>query len=397
MASDPSKTKRAPAHGGATAAIEPRGAGQSLELDELLALARQRSREGRTALFDTVRDLLFDTGQSLTDRERALMGDILRRLVFDVEVAVRRDLAERLARDPRAPRDLVRVIAEDDILVAYPILVESSVLEDTDLIEIIRNRTQSHQLAIAARRSISADVSEALVSTGSEDVVVALLNNQGAQISAKVMEYLVEQSRQVDRLQEPLVRRHDLPRELARNLYLWVSAALRHHLASQHGIDGEVLDETIESTAREQFGDRADDRDLTIAERITQDLHVAGKLNEIVLLQFLKQGEIPLFEAGLACLLDLRPKLVRRILFEPGPEALALACKAAGFKESTFKAVLRLARKATRRRDADVEVEVVKAAAIFRGLKSSYAKTVTRRWRRDPQYQYALNKLEAAD
>jgi hypothetical protein len=86
---------------------------------------------------------------------------------------------------------------------------------------------------------------------------------------------------------------------------------------------------------------------------------------------------------------------VRRILFEPTPEALAVACKAAGFQESTFKTVFRLARNATRKKNEDIEDEVVKAAAVFRSLRSSYAVAVTRRWRRDPQYQYALNKLEA--
>lgn len=345
-------------------------------------------------MFETVRDLLFDTGAALSDRERTLMGDILRRLVADVEAAVRRDLAHRLAQDPRAPRDLLVAVANDTIDIAYPILAESSVLADGDLIEIVRQRTQAHQLAIAARRAISEDVSQALVNTGDEDVVVALLNNAGAQISAATMEYLVDQSRRVDRFQEPLVRRHDLPRDLARSMYLWVSAALRHHLATAHGVDGEVIDETVAAVARDQFGDRSEE--LTIAERIVRDLHMARSLTEPVLLQFLKKGEVPLFEAGLACLLDLRPKLVRRILFEPGPEALAIACKAAGFQEATFKTIVRLARHATKRPDEDVEEAVRAAGAVYRQIKPSYAGTVARRWRQDPQYQYALNKLEAA-
>jgi len=365
-----------------------------LKLDTLLGMASQRSREGRAALFETVRDLLFDMGEALSDRERALMGDILRRLVADVDAAVRKDLAHRLAQDPRAPGDLVVAVANDEIDVAYPILVASAVLADSALIEIVRQRTQAHQLAIAGRRAISEDVSQALINTGDEDVVVALLNNAGAQISAATLEYLVDQSRHVDRFQEPLVRRHDLPRDLTRNMYLWVSAALRHHLSSVHRVDGEVIDETVAKGAKDQFGKRHDD--LTIAERIVRDLRASRALNESVLLQFLKKGEVPLFEAGLACLLDLRPILVRRILFEPGPEALAIACKAAGFQEVTFKTIVRLARTATLRPGEDIEEAVRAAQAIFRQIKPSYATTVARRWRQDPQYQYALNKLESA-
>jgi len=196
------------------------GPAPSAELDALLALARRRSHAGRIALFDTVRDLLFDTGDTLTERERSLMGDILRRLVGDVEASVRRDLAERLAGNPRAPHDLAVAIARDDIEVAYPLLVASTVLADADLIEIVHHRTQAHQIAIAARRDLSEDVSAALVNTGDTEVVVALLRNDNARVSAAMMEYLVEQSRQMDALQEPLVRRRDLPKELARRMYL---------------------------------------------------------------------------------------------------------------------------------------------------------------------------------
>lgn len=398
MSNVPSNTGRGMAAADLVAALAgDRDAATPSDLDQLLSLARQRSREGRAALFDTVRDLLFDTGEALSDRERTLMGDILRRLVSDVEMSVRRDLAERLAQDSRAPHDLVVAVANDEIDVAFPILATSTVLADADLVEIIRHRTQSHQLAIAGRHAVSEEVSAALVNTGDQDVVITLLNNEGAQIAAATMEYLVDQSRQFDAFQEPLVRRHDLPRDLARNMYMWVSAALRHHLAKTHEIDGDVIDETIESVVRDQFGERPEDREHSIAERIARDLKLAGNLNEAVLLQFLRKGEIPLFEAGLAALLELRPRLVRRILFEPGPEALAIACRAAGFQEVTFKTIVRLTRLATRREKDDVEESLRGAVAIYRQIKPSYATAVARRWRRDPQYQYALNKVEAAN
>lgn len=190
------------------------------DLEGLFALARSKSKDDRRELFDTVRDLFFDTGEALNDRERALMGDILRRLVKDVEVSVRRNLAERLAQDPRSPHELVKAMANDGIEAAYPLLIASEVLADADLIEIVRHRTQSHQLAIASRRALSPDLSEALVHTGNEDVIVALLENNGAKLSAATMEYLAEQARAVDRFQEPLVHRADLPRELARSMFL---------------------------------------------------------------------------------------------------------------------------------------------------------------------------------
>ncbi|MDP6603590.1 MAG: DUF2336 domain-containing protein [Rhodospirillales bacterium] len=75
---------------------------------------------------------------------------------------VRRIVSQQLANVPDVPEALVRLLANDDIEVAYPILVYSELLRDADLIEVIRHRTQEHQLAVAIRNEVSETVSNAL-------------------------------------------------------------------------------------------------------------------------------------------------------------------------------------------------------------------------------------------
>ena len=127
-------------------------------------------------------DLLYPKAARLSDRERALMADILTRLVGDFELAVRRMLSARLAERATVPRDLVVLLANDAIEVARPILFRSTVLGDDELIEIIHHRTLEHQLAIAMRQDLSARVSEALAGTENVDVITTLLQNAGAEI-----------------------------------------------------------------------------------------------------------------------------------------------------------------------------------------------------------------------
>jgi uncharacterized protein (DUF2336 family) len=67
------------------------------ETERLFALARDKSARGREALIATVGDLFVANGDALNERERVLMGDILHNLVNDVEIAVRRRLAEQLS------------------------------------------------------------------------------------------------------------------------------------------------------------------------------------------------------------------------------------------------------------------------------------------------------------
>ena len=156
-----------------------------IDFNELLSLARDKSVDGRTRLVQIVGDLFFDTDTVLKDAERTIMTDILRQLIHDVEMRVRQVLAERMAAETGAPHELIAALANDQIEVAHPILTQSTVLQDIELIEIIQHRTMGHQLAIAMRETVSEAVSDALIETGNVDVIKTLLENESADISGK--------------------------------------------------------------------------------------------------------------------------------------------------------------------------------------------------------------------
>ena len=211
--------------------------GSSSDIGQLYQLARDKTIAGRKSLVNAVSDLFFDSHELLTDREKALMTDILRQLLHDMEMSVRRELAERLAKTENAPHELVITLANDKIEVAYQILRESELLHDTDLIEIIHHRTLQHQLAIAMRKILNESVTDALVETGQEDVIKTMLENPDAKLSKITMVYLVDQSKRVDSYQNPLLTRSDLEPELVKRMYWWVSAAMRKNIIANFDID----------------------------------------------------------------------------------------------------------------------------------------------------------------
>lgn len=135
----------------------------NLGLDELVKLARDKSRKSRSVPFATINDLYSGEEKFLTEQDRTIMVDIIRRLVGEVKASVRRILSERLAERPDAPRDLVVTLANEEIEVAHPILVKSEVLQDPELIEIVQHRTMEHQVAVAMRPNIREQVSNVLV------------------------------------------------------------------------------------------------------------------------------------------------------------------------------------------------------------------------------------------
>ncbi len=367
------------------------------DVQQLLDLARNKSQEGRQMLVATISDLFEASGETLTERERALMNDILNKLVRDFEMKVRRELSERLARRGHAPREVVLMLANDEIEVARPILLVSEVLRDEDLVEIVRHRTIQHQLAIAMRQHVSETVSDALVETGNSDVIKVLLDNSNARVSTATMEYLVEESRRVDTYQEPLIRRSDLSSSLARRMCLWVGAALRSYILDNYEIDPTELDDVLEEITDATVGEPLEDEDDLVEDssvRLARGLADEGRLTVEMLIQVLRQGEIALFEALFSEMTKLRLRLVRRIVYEPGGEGLVIACRALEIEKSNFTSIFLMSRKG---RPGDQRVdpeELSRVLALFDRVQPSAAQVVIRRWQRDPQYLYAIKRIE---
>ena len=359
-----------------------------------MALAREKTQAGRNSLFDTVQELFVKNDGNLTDRERALMGEILRNLIHEVELSVRKDVAARLSERDDAPRELVLALANDDIEVAHPLLLNNSVLHDVDLVEIIKHRTQAHQLAVSMRKNLSETVSDALVETGDTGVIVSLLENENAAISRASLEYIVAESKRVDTFQNPLISRKDLPPDMARKMYWWVSVAVRQHIIENFSIDLATINDSIEAAVKDKIKHAGNS--ISEAERVADEVAAHDKLTEEFLLNALLDGEIPLFEASLAKAVGVRVKLMRRLIYEPGGEGLALACKAVGISNDVFARFFRLTREGIGGNNAFEAGEFERLVDFYDCLKPDHAEKVVSRWRRDPDFLHAINRIEKA-
>ncbi len=357
----------------------------------LLKLARDKSGKRRQLLAETISDLFTGKERVLTERERELMFDILHKMVRDSEMAVRRIISEQIAEIPDAPRDLINLLATDEVEVAYSILEKSAVLEDEDLIEVIHHRTLEHQLAVAVRGAVSEDVSDALVETGDESVITTLLKNSGSTISLATMEYLVEESKRVDVFQEPILRREDLDPALAKRMYLWVSAALRQYILDNYQLDQTVLDDLLERTAK-----TAQEVRHTKSDELAETVDKEGLGLAKMMIRALKDGEIFLFEAMFRRLTRLRNTLIKRILFEPGGEGLAIACKAGGISTDDFSTLYTLSRLSKQGGGSGKidNKETQRILDFYEGISVKTARDVVSRWRRDVDYQKAIRELE---
>ena len=177
--------------------------------------ANPQSGASREEIYLAVASLYRIQGAGLNQRERELMREILRRLTRDVEMAIRIALAQRLAEDASVPHDLILLLVDDSIEVARPLILHSPLLTESDSLRLIAEASVAHREAIAGRPGIGIPVTDALVASDHESVLLALVRNATARISENGYKNLVDKSRAIQGLQEPLIRRADMPSDLA--------------------------------------------------------------------------------------------------------------------------------------------------------------------------------------
>jgi hypothetical protein len=209
------------------------------------------------------------------------------------------------------------------------------------------------------------------------------------------MEYLVEQSETVGDIQTPLVNRADLGPDLAKRMYWWVSAALRKHIIDHYRIDEADLDDKIEEAIHDLLGGvDAGEVAPTKSQELARRLGDARAITPQFLIQTLRQGEVVLFEDLLSQLTGLRTTLIRRFIFEPGGEGLAIACRAAEIDKPDFASIFLLSRSA---RPGDKVVdpnELSRVLGFFDRIKIDSARKVVKRWHLDPNFLFALKQVQ---
>lgn len=307
-------------------------------LKNLVHLARETTSEGRRKLLREVTDLFLETPETLNKNEVAQFGDIMGQIAYDLEMSVRRHLAEQLAGVDAAPHGLVTKLANDEIEVARPVLQESGVLRGEDLLEVVKIRSQEHLLAVSVRENVSKRVADGLVARGNDSVLESLAKNKGAQLSHAAMETMMSRAEANEALQEPLVMRSDVPPELLKKIYSHVSSVLRDHILSS-GLDVSQVDGLMAETL-DWFQSVEKEHIPSPAEKFIIRKEKLNQLNKELLLQLAQQGKIPEFVAGMARLGKLDTATARRAILDQGGEKLAVVCKAIDFDAAAFSNLL---------------------------------------------------------
>ncbi len=257
---------------------------------------RQADKLLATDVDDRVRcDLAFKIGRlipGVTERESTklqnLTFEVLSILARDQLPRVRQVVAEEIRHAEHVPGAIIQDLAQDiELIVSAPILEYSVLLSDHDILEIVANSADSGVLsAISRRNNVSDMVCGAIVDSGDERAVAALLANTSAQIREETLDSLIDSAAEVTSGHEPMVRRPTLSNRAVRRITEFVATSLLNILSQRHDLDEETAQAVVTAVKKrmdegESGANEDDESEFERAEAArAAKLHNSGKLDD---------------------------------------------------------------------------------------------------------------------
>jgi uncharacterized protein (DUF2336 family) len=195
-----------------------------IELDSVLSKAPAPAA-WRAKILRRVTDLFLLDAAAYSHDQVAVFDDVIGHLIAKADRRLLVELSNRLAQAKNAPLNVVGTLARHtDMLIAGPLLEKSSVLTDTDLVEIAdKDRRDPALLSlIAARARLSEAVTDILIKRGNSALLRRIVDRPDAPISESSFARMVTSLDKDKALATAIATRPDLPAELRP----WLDAAL---------------------------------------------------------------------------------------------------------------------------------------------------------------------------
>ena len=280
----------------------------------------------------------IDSGR-LSVSEWQLALDIMRAMAADAEVMVRRAVAASMKSSENLPHEIALRLARDDISVALPVLENSLVLSDDDLISILADGNGAKQVAIARRPLVSETLASAIVDTGNAAAVTTLVSNDGAALTEPLLKKTLDRYGQFETVKAAMVHRDQLPVTITERLVSLVSEKLKLTLAARHRLPADVATDII-LDARERAtvsllsqGSSQEDTHALI-----QQLHASGRLTPSLVLRALCSGDMRFVEDAMAEIAGTSADKASLLIHDAGRlglKALYMKCR---FPEALYPA-----------------------------------------------------------
>jgi len=289
-----------------------------------------------------ITDLFVAGAGRYSTRQTELFDEVFKTIVGVIETKTRIKLAQHLATYTRAPPTIVRAFAFDDNAdVAGPVLSQSAVLGESDLVASASTRSQGHLYAIAQRQTLSEVLTDILIRRGERIVLHAVAKNAGARISDRSFRDLILKSSDDPELALHVGSRRDIPRHHFLTLLENASAAVRERIvAANPGVAETVQGALTEVVDEINLELRAKSSDHAKARKKVRRLKYWKELGEAKVHAAARGQDFEQAVLALSALAHCPIEVVERAVLNENPGAIQVVAKAAGCSWATVKALL---------------------------------------------------------
>ena len=311
--------------------------GTPLQAD--LILANDPNDEVRKELAHKLGRLLPDISTGQQDSLSKMALDILEILARDQISEIRAIVSDEIKHADNVPKNVVKRLAMDaEATVSAPVLEYSPLLSDRDLLEIVALGIESGAMgplaSIARREELTDDVVDAIIESGEENAVPALLKNKNVIISDNTIDLIAVEAEGHEEWHPPLVDRGSLPLHTVKRIASFVSAALFERLIENNDVEEKDVEEMrLEVRKRiesDELLETEDHKERSEAKERAEKLYKEGKLNEKMIFDAVNTANIHFIRCAISCMADLPPEAVTKMLGSGSGKAVAALCWKAG-------------------------------------------------------------------
>jgi uncharacterized protein (DUF2336 family) len=309
----------------------------SLTQDDIRRLVRGDSPEARANAAHKICKRI--DAMEMTEEDRESARQILDVMCNDTAELVRRALAVTLRNSPKLPRDIALKLAKDVDAIAIPVLKNSPVITDEDLVEIVLAGSSEKQVAIAQRPALGEGLTEVITLYGAKPAVEACALNEGAAFSDDAYAGMLKRFANDDDIKSALVSRNVLPLHITEKLVTMVTGELFDRLVNKHELPPQLAIE-IASGARERATlDLVEQAGLSSdPARFVQQLHLNGRLTPSLIMRALCLGHMGFVEHALAELAGVPRSKAWLMIHDAGTLGLKTVFERAGLPSGMFTA-----------------------------------------------------------
>ena len=361
----------------------------ALTLDETVTDASNvTSISVRARLAKRLADVICIPASQITPQERHMAGDVLVDLLRDSDITIREGVARRLTMLNEAPRNILVMLAKDDIKVAQHVLENSKSLTDSDLIAIAKSTFAEHHEIIARRRSVADGVVEALVQFMDEKVIERLLMNKGASFPEGAIQRIIAASRHNQNYTKLLIKRVELRPAHGLTIFWWADQATRRKILQRFAVTRNILQDScadlFKAAADEGWSDPATRKALQFIERRQRNRAAISRSDyeslEAAIDKAAETGLTRKVAQEISYMAGVKPATGAQILTDKLGEAVAVFCKAPGLKRDYLEKLWTALRRPIKTETGEVAPDFKSVLATYDSISTDKAQTVLRYW-----------------